>query len=86
MRYATVEEFTNEFVQAVQARDMGAFKERFRQVDVLLLDDVQFLADKARTEEELFHTFNALRDSGRQLVHDLRPQPRRARRARGAAR
>ena len=47
---------------------MGAFKERFRGVDVLLLDDVQFLADKARTEEELFHTFNALRDSGRQLV------------------
>ena len=68
VRLSTVEEFTNAFVKAVQARDMGAFKERFRQVDVLLLDDVQFLADKARTEEELFHTFNALRDSGRQLV------------------
>ncbi len=68
VRYATVEEFTTEFVSAIRARDTSAFKERFRGVDVLLLDDVQFLADKARTEEELFHTFNALRDSGRQLV------------------
>lgn len=68
VRYTTVEEFTTEFVRAVQARDTAAFKARFRGVDVLLLDDVQFLADKARTEEELFHTFNALRDSGRQLV------------------
>jgi chromosomal replication initiator protein len=68
VRYATVEQFTNEFVEAVRARDTQAFKERFRGVDVLLLDDVQFLADKARTEEELFHTFNELHDAGRQLV------------------
>ena len=68
VRYATVEEFTTEFVQAVQTRNMTAFKESFRAVDVLLLDDVQFLAEKARTKEELFHTFNALRDSGKQLV------------------
>jgi len=68
VRYATVEEFTSEFVQAIKARDMTAFKNSFREVDVLLLDDVQFLAEKARTEEELFHTFNALRDSGKQLV------------------
>ena len=68
VRYATVEEFTNEFVRAIKARDMTAFKNSFREVDVLLLDDVQFLAEKARTEEELFHTFNALRDSGKQLV------------------
>ena len=68
VRYATVEQFTNEFVSAVRAKDTRAFKERFRGVDVLLLDDVQFLADKARTEEELFHTFNELHDSGRQLV------------------
>lgn len=68
VRYATVEQFTNEFVDAVRARDTQTFKERFRGVDVLLLDDVQFLADKARTEEELFHTFNELHDSGRQLV------------------
>ncbi len=68
VRYATVEEFTTEFVQAVRAKDTEAFKRSFRGVDVLLLDDMQFLADKTRTEEELFHTFNVLHDSGRQLV------------------
>ncbi len=68
VRYVTVEEFTTEFVRAVRGGDTDAFKHRFRAVDVLLLDDVQFLADKIRTEEELFHTFNALHDSGRQLV------------------
>ena len=68
VRYTTVEEFTTEFVQAVRAKDTGEFKRSFRGVDVLLLDDVQFLVDKTRTEEELFHTFNVLHDSGRQLV------------------
>ena len=68
VRYATVETFTSEFVQAVRSRNTDVFRERFRDVDVLLLDDVQFLADKIRTKEELFHTFNALYESGRQLV------------------
>jgi chromosomal replication initiator protein len=68
VRYATIESFTSEFVQAVRARHTDGFRERFRDVDVLLLDDVQFLADKVRTKEELFHTFNALYESGRQLV------------------
>ena len=68
VRYATVEEFTSEFVGAIQASAMRGFKARFRGVDVLLLDDVQFLAEKLATEEELFHTFNDLRESGRQLV------------------
>ena len=68
VRYATVEAFTSEFVQAVRRRNTDVFRERFRDVDVLLLDDVQFLADKIRTKEELFHTFNALYESGRQLV------------------
>lgn len=68
VRYTTVEEFTTEFVQAVRQKDTTAFKRRFRGANVLLLDDVQFLADKARTEEELFHTFNVLHDTGRQLV------------------
>jgi chromosomal replication initiator protein len=68
VRYVTVEGFTSEFVQAVRGRDTEAFRERFRDVDVLLLDDVQFLAGKVRTKEELFHTFNALYESGRQLV------------------
>jgi chromosomal replication initiator protein len=65
---ATVDEFTGEFVAALQSRDMAAFKRRFRGVDVLLIDDVQFLADRVRTKEEFFHTFNALYESGRQLV------------------
>ena len=68
VRYATVEDFMAEFVQAVRRRSTDGFRERFRDVDVLLLDDVQFLADKVRTKEELFHTFNALYESGRQLV------------------
>ena len=68
VRYATVEDFTAEFVQAVRGKRTDAFRERFRDVDVLLLDDVQFLADKVRTKEELFHTFNSLYESGRQLV------------------
>lgn len=68
VRCATAEEFTSEFVSAVRERDTRQFKERFRDVDVLLLDDVQFLAEKARTEEELFHTFNELHAAGHQLV------------------
>jgi chromosomal replication initiator protein len=69
VRYATVEEFTSEFTGAIRRREgMEAFKERFRGVDVLLLDDVQFLEAKVKTEEELFHTFNVLKESGRQLV------------------
>ncbi len=68
VRYATVEEFTTEFVEAVRLQRTAEFKERFRNVDVLLVDDVQFLAHKDRTCEEFFHTFNALWESGRQLV------------------
>ena len=68
VRYTTVESFTNEFVAALQARAVDRFKHRFRHTDVLLIDDVQFLERKARTEEEFFHTFNALYDIGGQLV------------------
>jgi chromosomal replication initiator protein len=68
VRYATVEEFTSEFVDAVRGGETRAFKERFRQTDVVLIDDVQFLARKDRTREEFFHTFDSLYDSGRQLV------------------
>ena len=68
VRYATVEEFTSDFVQSLQKKDTGAFRDRFRGVDVLLVDDVQFLADKVKTKEEFFHTFNALYEGGRQLV------------------
>lgn len=68
VRYTTVETFTADFLQAVRDRDTGPFKESFRKADVLLLDDVQFLAGKERTKEEFFHTFNSLYESGRQLV------------------
>ncbi len=68
VRSTTAERFTNEFVAALQARDIEEFKTRFRDTDVLLIDDVQFLQRKAKTEEEFFHTFNALYETGSQLV------------------
>jgi chromosomal replication initiator protein len=68
VRYATIEEFTSEFVEAVRVKSTAGFKQRFRAADVVLLDDVQFLAGRERTREEFFHTFNALVDAGRQLV------------------
>jgi chromosomal replication initiator protein len=68
VRYTTVETFTNQFVAAVSGGSMDRFKGRFRRNDVLLIDDVQFLASKVKTEEEFFHTFNALYEAGSQLV------------------
>jgi chromosomal replication initiator protein len=68
VRYTTVEAFTNGFIAALKGEALDRFKRLYRDVDVLLIDDVQFLASKAKTEEEFFHTFNALHDSGRQLV------------------
>jgi chromosomal replication initiator protein len=68
VRYTTAESFTNHFITALGARSLDAFKRAYRDADVLLIDDVQFLASKARTEEEFFHTFNALYETGRQLV------------------
>jgi chromosomal replication initiator protein len=68
VRYTTAEAFTNHFVSALGSRSLDAFKRAYRDADVLLIDDVQFLASKARTEEEFFHTFNALYETGRQLV------------------
>jgi chromosomal replication initiator protein len=68
VRYATAEAFTNEFVAALRTKGAEAFKARYRDIDVLLVDDVQFLEGKQHTEEEFFHTFNALYESGSQLV------------------
>ena len=68
VRYATIESFTNHFISALSSRSLDNFKRTYRTVDVLLIDDVQFLASKAKTEEEFFHTFNALYETGRQLV------------------
>jgi chromosomal replication initiator protein len=68
VRCTTIEHFTTDFVNALQSGGMDGFKTYYRHVDVLLVDDVQFLESKARTEEEFFHTFNALYETGSQLV------------------
>jgi chromosomal replication initiator protein len=68
VRYTTAESFTNEFVMSLKSSGVEAFKARYRDIDVLLIDDVQFLEGKAATEEEFFHTFNALYEAGSQLV------------------
>jgi chromosomal replication initiator protein len=68
VRYTTAERFTNEFVAALRSSGADGFKNRYRDLDVLLVDDVQFLQGKQRTEEEFFHTFNALYEAGSQLV------------------
>jgi chromosomal replication initiator protein len=68
VRYTTAESFTNEFVAALKSSGSNGFKARYRDIDVLLIDDVQFLEGKPATEEEFFHTFNALYESGSQLV------------------
>ena len=67
-RYTTVEAFTNGFIGALHTGAIDAFKDAHRRVDVLLVDDVQFLQSKVKTEEEFFHTFNALHAAGAQLV------------------
>jgi chromosomal replication initiator protein len=68
VRATTAETFASEFVAALRGSRMDAFKARHRETDVLLVDDVQFLMRKTRTEEEFFHTFNVLRDAGAQIV------------------
>ena len=66
--YITGEAFTNEFILGIQQGAADAFRSRFRKIDVLLIDDIQFIADKERTQEEFFHTFNTLHSAGKQIV------------------
>ena len=66
--YVTAEQFTNEFIQAIKDRKQHDFKNKYRKVDILLIDDIHFLQSKDATQEELFHTFNALYDSNKQMV------------------
>ena len=76
VRCTTVERFTNEFLRSIHGGDAAAFKEAHRGVDVLLVDDVQFLESKVKTEEEFFHTFNALLAVGAQIVMTSDRPPR----------
>ena len=66
--YLSTEKFTNDFIQALQENSLTKFRQRYRSVDVLLIDDVQFLAGKERIQEEFFHTFNDLFESGKQII------------------
>lgn len=68
VRYVTSESFTNEFIDAIRKQNLPAFRARYRKVDVLLIDDVQFFAGKDSTQEEFFHTFNELFNNTRQIV------------------
>ncbi|MCL2351665.1 MAG: chromosomal replication initiator protein DnaA [Firmicutes bacterium] len=66
--YVSMETFTNEFISAIRQKDTEQFKAKYRGVDVLLLDDIQFLTGKEETQEELFHTFNVLYNDNKQIV------------------
>lgn len=66
--YTTTEDFTNQIIEAIQHQKMEQFRRRYREVDVFILDDVQFLANKERTQEEVFHTFNTLIEARKQIV------------------
>ena len=68
VKYVTSEAFTNEIINAIQNHTVKDFQEKYRTIDCLIIDDIQFLENKERTQEEFFHTFNALKESNKQIV------------------
>ncbi|WP_366917721.1 chromosomal replication initiator protein DnaA [uncultured Pseudokineococcus sp.] len=76
VRYVNSEEFTNDFINSIRDDKASAFQRRYRDVDVLLIDDIQFLSNKVQTQEEFFHTFNTLHNADKQVVvtSDLPPK------------
>lgn len=73
--YFTSEKFSNDFVSSVQANKVNQFKEKYRKYDVLIMDDIQFLSGKDKTQEELFHLFNTMKDNNKQIVFSSDKHP-----------
>ena len=75
--YTTVEQFTNDFTRSIRNNSMERFREKYRTCDVLLVDDIQFLSNKEGTQEEFFHTFEALKGDGKQIIFTADKHPKK---------